>query len=196
MNRRAGFQMGLVALALTVFSGHAMAAECSTGPTAILGGPGTPVTGTVTGGLVVNGGDICVISGANVSGGVRVNPGGILVVCGSTINGGITSNGAAEFLVGPEELMCAGDHINGSVQVSNNGAGVIPMAPSIAIENSTLNGGIHLTHNAGLISVATNTIAGGLFCTNQPAPLTDEGSPSLITGAVTCEFGGDDGDGD
>jgi hypothetical protein len=190
MKTRAAFHLGLLSLALTVFSGHALAATvCNTGPAAPLG-PNPPLSGTVTGGVVVNAGDFCVIGGANVSGGVRVNPGGVLVVCASTINGGLTANGAAEIIFGAEEIDCGGDSINGVVKISNTGPGILPPpGPSIALERSTLNGGVHLSGNSGPIAVATNTIAGGLFCSKNSFDLEDEGSPNIITGAVSCTFG-------
>jgi len=190
MKTRAAFHLGLLSLALTVFSGHALAATvCNTGPAAPLG-PNPPLSGTVTGGVVVNAGDFCVIGGANVSGGVRVNPGGVLVVCASTINGGLTANGAAEIIFGAEEIDCGGDSINGVVRISNTGPGILPPpGPSIALERSTLNGGVHLSGNSGPIAVATNTIAGGLFCSKNSFDLEDEGSPNIITGAVSCKFG-------
>ncbi|HTL20520.1 MAG TPA: hypothetical protein VL220_07375 [Steroidobacteraceae bacterium] len=190
MKTRAAFHLGLLSLALTVFSGHALAATvCNTGPAAPLG-PNPPLSGTVTGGVVVNAGDFCVIGAANVSGGVRVNPGGVLVVCASTINGGLTANGAAEIIFGAEEIDCGGDSINGVVKISNTGPGILPPpGPSIALERSTLNGGVHLSGNSGPIAVATNTIAGGLFCSKNSFDLEDEGSPNIITGAVSCKFG-------
>jgi hypothetical protein len=188
--KTAAFHLGLLSLALTVFSGHALAATvCNTGPAAPLG-PNPPLSGTVTGGVVVNAGDFCVIGAANVSGGVRVNPGGVLVVCASTINGGLTANGAAEIIFGAEEIDCGGDSINGVVKISNTGPGILPPpGPSIALERSTLNGGVHLSGNSGPIAVATNTIAGGLFCSKNSFDLEDEGSPNIITGAVSCKFG-------
>ena len=189
MNRRAGFHVGLVGLvglALTGFSGHALAAtECNTGPA-----PNPPLSGTVTGGVVVNAGEFCVIGGANISGGLRVNSGGVLIVCSSTINGGFTANGAAELIFGAEEIDCGGDVINGAVKISNNGPGILPPgAPSIALERSTVNGGVHLSSNSGLIAIGANTISGGLFCSNNASDLEDEGSPNTITGAVRCKFG-------
>jgi len=189
MNRRAGFHVGLVGLvglALTGFSGHALATTvCNTGPA-----PNPPLSGTVTGGVVVNAGEFCVLGGANVSGGVRVNQGGILIVCASTINGGFTANGAAELIFGAEEIDCGGDVINGAVKISNNGPGILPPgAPSIALERSTMNGGVHLSGNSGLIAVASNTISGGLFCSNNAFDLENEGFANTVTGAVTCKFG-------
>jgi hypothetical protein len=186
---RAGIHVAMVLLALTAFSGHAHAATlCNTGPAGPLG-PNAPLSGTLTGGVVVNAGDFCVIGGANVSGGVQVNPGGILVVCASTINGGFTANGAAEIIFGAEEIGCGGDFVNGTTKISNTGPGILPPpGPSIALERSTLNGGVHLSGNAGMIAVATNTIAGGLFCSNNAFDLEDEGSPSIITGKVSCKF--------
>jgi hypothetical protein len=179
MKRLAGFLVGTVGLALAVSSGGALAAtECN----------GT-LSGTVVGGVVVNAGDFCTLAGANVSGGVQVNSGGILIVCGSVINGGFISNGAAELIFGAEEIGCAGDVINGAVQISNTGPGAFPApAPSIALERSVINGSVHLSGNRGPIAVATNTIAGALRCRNNAFDLVDEGSPNIITGAVTCNF--------
>ena len=180
MKKLAGFYLGLVGLvALTAFSAHARAATTCNGP----------LSGTVVGGVVVNSGDICFIDGANVSGGVRVNEGGVLIVCGSTINGGVIANGAGNVILGPEEIPgCGGDHINGGVKINNTGPGVIPDAPSIALENSTVNGSVHLSGNSGVMAVAANTIAGGLFCSKNLFDLVDEGMPNITTGAVRCNF--------
>ena len=178
------FLVGLAGLALTGFSGRALAAtECNTGPP-----PSAPLSGTVVGGLVVNAGDFCILGGANISGGLRVNEGGILIACASTINGGFIANGAAELIFGAEEIDCGGDVINGAVRISNTGPGALAPAPSIALERSTINGGVLLSGNLGVIAVATNMIAGALRCRNNAFDLVDEGSPNIITGAVTCEF--------
>ena len=148
------------------------------------------MSGTVVGGVVVNAGDFCVLGGANISGGVQVNTGGILIVCGSVINGGIVANGAANVLVGPEEIGCPGSVINGGVQISDTGPGAIPGgAPSIALERSTINGSVHLSGNAGPIAVASNSIAGGLFCSKNAFDLDNEGLSNVITGAIRCKFG-------
>lgn len=189
MKRRAGIHVAMVGLALTVFSGHALAAKlCNTGPAGPLG-PNPPLSGTVTGGVVVNGGDFCVIDGANVSGGVQLNPGGILVVCSSTINGGFTANGAAEIIFGAEEIGCGGDFVNGATKISNTGPGILPPpGPAVALERSTFNGGVRLSGTSGMIAVASNTIAGGLFCSNNNFDVEDEGLPNIITGQVTCKF--------
>ena len=166
-------------LAIAALSGGAMAAtECN-----------GAMSGTIVGGVVVNAGDFCVLGGANVSGGVQVTNGGILIVCASVINGSIIANGAAGILLGPEEISCPGNVINGGVEVSNTGPGVFPPpAPSISIENSVVSGAVHLSGNKGPIVVARNTIAGGLFCRNNASVLDDEGNPSVITGRVTCQF--------
>jgi len=186
MRKLAGlFPLAIVGLALTGFSGRALAAtECNT-----KGGPqngATPLSGTLVGGVVVNAGDICFLSGANISGGVRVNEGGELYVCASTINGGFIGNGAAELIFGAEELNCGGDVINGAVQISNTGPGTLPV--SVALERSTINGRVQLSGNRGPIAVATDTIAGALLCKNNAGDLLDEGSPNTITGGVTCKF--------
>jgi hypothetical protein len=186
MKRLAGFFAGMVGLALAVSSGGALAAtECN-----------GVITGTVHGGVVVNAGDFCFLGGpfggpfdgAQISGGVQVNPGGILIMCASTVNGGIVANGAANLIIGAEEIDCPGSVINGGVQISNTGPGVLSPAPSIALERSAIHGAVHLRGNLGPIAVASNTIAGGLFCANNTFDLDDEGSPSLVTGPTRCEF--------
>jgi hypothetical protein len=185
MNRLAEFLA--VGLALAVSSSAALAAtECN-----------GPLSGTVVGGVVVNAGDFCILGGANVSGGVQVNPGGILIACASTINGGIVANGAANVLIGagadeevpPTNFVCPGNVINGAVHISNTGPGFLPGPPSIALERDAINGSVHLSGNHGTIVVSTDTIAGGLFCSNNAFDLDDEGTPSVITGAIRCEFG-------
>jgi len=109
-------------LGMAVVGNGALAAtECNTGPP-----PATPLSGTLVGGVVVNAGDFCVLAGANVSGGVQVNNGGILIVCASVINGGVITNGALGILLGPEEISCPGNVINGAVTISNTGPGVFP----------------------------------------------------------------------
>jgi hypothetical protein len=190
MKRLAALHAGLVGLALTVFSGHALAAtSCNTGPAGPLNPANPAFSGTVTGGVVVHEGAFCVIEGANISGGLRVKEGAVVVVCASTINGGFTTEEASEILVGAEEIGCGGNRINGAVRISETGPGILPSpAPSIALENSAINGSVHLSENAGPIAVASNTIAGGLFCSENKFALEDEGSPSIVTGKTTCKF--------
>ena len=197
MKRLAGFLLGIVGLTLAVFSSGALAAtECNTGPP-----PNPPLSGTIVGGVVVNDGDFCVLSGAIVSGGLRVDGGGILIVCGSTINGGFVADGAAEIIFGAEEIDCDGDVINGGVRISNTGpggilppgcGGAIPCGPSIALERSVISGAVHLTGNQGPIAVAANAIYGGLFCSDNAFDLVDEDSPSVVTGPTRCEFTDED----
>lgn len=181
MSRFARLLLTIVGCAAVVVctSGAAFAAtECN-----------TTMSGAITGGVVVNAGDFCTLNQATVSGGVRISAGGILIVCGSTINGGVSANGAAEIVFGAEEINCDGDVVNGAIHISNTGPGTFPPpAPSIALERSVLNGSVHLTGNRGTISVATNTIAGGLFCSGNASDLIDEGSPSIVTGPIRCKF--------
>ena len=185
MKRLAGFLVGMVGLALAVGSHGVLAAtDCN----------GGVISGTVVGGLVVNAAATpCVLAGANISGGVRVNDGGILITCASTINGGIVANRALNVLIGAgedEPTECPGNVINGAVQISNTGLGVIPDAPSIALERNTINGAVHLTGNQGPIVVSVDTIDGGLFCSNNAFDLDDEGRTRsvLVTGAMRCKF--------
>ena len=186
-----GFLFGIVGLTVTVCSDGALAAtECNTGPP--IPGLVTPLSGKITGGVVVNAGDVCWISGANISGGVQVTSGGVLFACGSTINGGVVSDGAATVIIGAEEVeTCTGDVINGGVRISNTGPSEEGGPPSAAVENSAINGAVHLTGNQGAIAVGGNTIKGGLFCSNNATDLDDEGNPSVVTGPIRCEFGED-----
>jgi hypothetical protein len=155
------------------------------------------LSGSVTGGVVVNAGDPCLLMGANVSGGVKVNNGGVLIACGSTINGGLVANGAANLLIGAgadEELppvffICPGNVIHGGVEISDTGPGVLSPAPSIALERDSISGAVHLTGNRGVIVISADIITGGLFCENNTFDPDDEGTPSIITGAIHCHFG-------
>ena len=174
------FLVKAAGLSLAVFgTGGAMAAtECN----------GT-LSATVTSGVVVNAGDICTLAGANVYGGVRVNEGGILIVCGSIIYGGVKTDIAGNILIGPEEIPgCTGATIYGGVRISNTGTGVIPGPPSISVENSIIDGGLHLIGNSGRMGIANNNINGGLFCKDNKLNPFDEGKPSFVTGPTTCQF--------
>lgn len=188
MKRLFGGFVGIVGLVLAIYSDGALAAtECNTGPP--FDPSATPLSGKITGGVVVNGGDVCWLSGANISGGVNVNSGGLLFACGSTINGGLVSDGAVVVIVGAEEIACDGGVINGGVRISNTGPSQEGGPPSVALENSAIQGAVHLTGNQGAIAVAFNTIKGGLFCSNNKFNLDDEGGPSVVTGPVRCKFG-------
>src|SRR5574340_1282765 len=158
MKRALGLLVGMLGLVLAASSNGAFAAtECN-----------GALSGNVAGGVVVNTNDFCMLDRANVSGGVTVNAGGILIACRSVINGGIVANGAAGLLIGPEEIGCDGDFINGGVEISNVGPSVFPPpAPSIAVENSVIKGSVRLSGNQGMIAVAFNTISGGLSCSNN-----------------------------
>jgi len=176
---------GLVLAALS--SGAMAATECN----------GPPLSGTIPDGVVVNDGDFCVLVEATVYDRVQVNAGGILITCGSTIYGGLVANGAANLIIGagadeegpPVGFVCPGNNIRGGVQISNTGPGVLAPAPSIAIERDIIAGGVHLSNNAGPVVVSTDVINGGLFCKNNASALEDEGTPSVVVGRTTCEFG-------
>ena len=186
MNKLAGFFVGLVGLALAVSSNGALAAtECN-----------GVISGTIVDGVVVNAGDFCLLGGAHISGGVRVNQGGILIACASTIEGGIVANGAANLLIGagkdeegpPVNTFCPGNVINGAVRINNTGTGLIAPAPSIAVERSTLNGGLSLIGNQGQMAIAGNRISGHLFCSGNLFKADDEGMKNIVSGQVSCTF--------
>jgi hypothetical protein len=175
-----GIKQMLVSLAAVVWlfaSGTAHAATVCSGV----------MTGAIPDGVVVNGG-FCSLQGANVAGGLRVTGGSFVLVCGSTINGGFTSDGAGELIIGAEEAGCDGNVFNGAVRISNTGTGLVANAPSIALERSTINGGITLTGNQGPIAVAGNRISGRLFCSNNLFSLEDEGMKNVVSGQVICTF--------
>lgn len=175
-------------LLLAALSSAAMAAtECN----------GPPLSDTIADGVVVNDGDFCLLIEATVYDSVQVNPGGILITCGSTIYGGLVADGAANLIIGagadeevpPVNFVCPGNQIRGGVQISNTGPGVLAPAPSISIERDIVAGGVHLSNNAGPVVVSADVINGGLFCTNNAFGLEDEGTPSVVIGRTTCEFG-------
>ena len=183
MKRLMALLVGIVGLGLAVSGATALAAtECN----------GAPLSGTIAGGVVVNANDFCILDAATVYGGVQVNPGGILLACGSTIYGGGVSNGAVNVLLGAgedEPADCLGNVIGGGVFISNTAEnGAVPGAPSIAVERDIVGGGVHLTGNHGRVVVAASVVNGGLSCKNN-SDLDDEGTPNVIAGRITCEFG-------
>ena len=145
------------------------------------------MTGTITGGVVVRGG-FCQLQGANVAGGVRVTGGAFVIVCASTINGGFAADSAGELIFGAEEIGCEGNVINGAVRINNTGAGLVAPAPSIAVERSTLNGGLSLIGNQGQMAIAGNRISGHLFCSGNLFKAEDEGMKNIVSGQVSCTF--------
>jgi len=84
---------------------------------------------------------------------------------------GSSRTGAANLIIGagadeevpPVNFVCPGNVINGAVQISNTGPGVLSPAPSIAIERNAISGAVRLTGNQGPIVVSSDTIVGGLF---------------------------------
>ncbi len=149
-----------------------------------------PLSGTVVGGVVVNAGDFCVLGGANVSGGVQVNDGGILIVCGSTINGGFIANGAAGLIFGAEEIDCAGDVINGAVQISNTGPVLFrrprPPLRSNAVPSTAACISAAIAARSLLRATGSPVVC---FAANNAFDLDNEGLSNVITGAIRCKFG-------
>lgn len=143
------------------------------------------MTGTIPDGVVVRGG-FCRLQGANVAGGVRVTGGAFVVVCASTINGGFAADGAGELIFGAEEIGCDGNVFNGAVRINNTGPGLAAPAPSIALERSTINGGVSLIGNHGQLAVAGNRISGHLFCSGNVFSAGDEGMKNIVSGQNSC----------
>jgi hypothetical protein len=178
MNRIKRLFLGLTA-ALWLLAGNS--AHAATACSGVL-------SGAVPDGVVVNGG-FCRLQGANVAGGVRVTGGAFVIVCASTINGGFAADGAGELIFGAEEIGCDGNVFNGAVRINNTGTGLVaPPAPSIAVERSTINGGVSLIGNQGLIAVAGNRISGHLFCSGNLFNPDDEGMKNSVSGQVSCTF--------
>ena len=177
MNRIKNLLLSSAALVCFFASGGAHAATQCSGV----------MTGAIPDGVVVNGG-FCRLQGANVAGGLRVTGGSFVVICGSTISGGFTSEGAGELLIGAEEIGCDGNVFNGAVRIDNTGTGLVAPAPSIALERSTINGGVFLTANLGQISLAGNRISGRLFCGNNAFNLNTEDMQNIVSGQVMCTF--------
>ena len=177
MNRTTQLLVRLMAVLWLLGSGSAHAATQCSGV----------MSGTIPDGVVVSSG-FCRLQGATVAGGVRVSGGAFLVVCASTINGGLVSDGAGELIFGAEEIGCDGDVINGAVRINNTGTGLAAPAPSIALERSTLNGGVSLIGNQGLMSVAGNRISGNLFCSGNVFNPDNEGMKNVVSGQISCPF--------
>ena len=176
---------GAAMMIVASFSTGALAAtECS----------GTK-TGAISGGLVVHAGDTCFVDGANVSGGIHMD-GGTLRVCGSTISGGIQADippanrssswviigQNAEQIDTPDETPCAGNTINGGVDLQHVQGAVGCCGEGVQIEISTINGGVELKHNSPC-ELEDNMINGGCHASDNEDVYND-GFPNLIHGGA------------
>jgi hypothetical protein len=126
------------------------------------------------------------LQGANVSGGVRVTGGAFVLVCASTINGGFAADGAGQLIFGAEEAVATATSSTGQ-SASTTRDRLIAPAPSIAVERSTLNGGLSLIGNQGQMAIAGNRIS-ATSSAAEPLQGGDEGMKNIVSGQVSCTF--------
>jgi hypothetical protein len=129
------------------------------------------ISGSISGGLVVNNGDVCDLEDATISGGVHMS-GGRLQACSSTISGGFIATGGNCVILGKmteeDSIPCGGDTINGGVNLTNV-SGASCGIENVEIQFSHITGGVQLKNNGveGDVELEGNTISGGLHCSGN-----------------------------
>jgi uncharacterized repeat protein (TIGR01451 family) len=164
----------------------------SSGSRALSGGTWCVSGANVAGSLSVAAGTNVVITNSTIGGSVNAsNPAGFSL-CNSTV-GSLSVNGSSGFvLVGdPGDDLCPGNTINGTVSLSNNGAGV-------EVSHDRIAGSLVLSGNAGggpfaddvSPEVEANTVGGSLSCSsNAPAPTNDH-QPNAVSGSRSGQCSG------
>ncbi|MGQ4268994.1 M64 family metallopeptidase [Nocardiopsis changdeensis] len=141
------------------------------------------VTGTVTGGLRVEEGVVC-LDGADVRGRVTVASGASLVVSGGTLRGGLASSGA-------HTVRLTGTEVRGSVSVTRT-------SNEVAVLGSVLTGSVSLTGNTQVPSdtwtggaegygpvLAGNEVRGSLSCSGNTPAVGDFGADNTVAGSAS-----------
>jgi len=159
------------------------------------------VSGVITSGLVVHGGDNCDVENAIVAGGIRMD-GGTLRVCNSAVSGGVVVSISSIWVydensswvnIGNDELDCAGNSLSGGVRVSGVD-GYIPGEPnesqptsSVEFENNQIAGGLVVTNNR-FVEIEANFVSPSCFASNNGGVSSFEGShPNIYAGSnVGC----------
>ena len=156
----------------------------------------TPITGSVTGDVLVGRGGVGCLINAKVSGSVTVQRGGdlsidhstingpvtaiaatSLTVCGSTLGAGLHASATTGFVrVGSGDAPgCAVNHIDGDVSLINNRGG-FELGGDIVTGNASVNGntGSPNAFDDSVPEVEHNRVSGTLACArNTPAPSDD-----------------------
>ncbi len=153
------------------------------------------VNTTLSGGVVVNSGDVCTLDSVTVNGGLTVDGGSLSVtdstihggwsitgdvdaltfMCGNNIDGGLTVEGVTTgttLAFGETNASCAGGTINGEVSITDNDA-------FVEIDGYHINGALTITGNTGGELEGTS-VKGPATC--QPGISNDEGGSNSFTG--------------
>ncbi|MET9780650.1 M64 family metallopeptidase [Nocardiopsis alba] len=146
------------------------------------------VTGTITGGLRVDEGVVC-LDGADVRGGITVAEGASLLVDGGSVRGGIDAAGA-------HTVRLFGAEVRGSVSIADT-------TSEVTILGSTLAGSVSLTGNTQVPAstwtgpeegygpvLAGNRLNGALACSNNSGSATDFGATNDVKGSVSGQCSG------
>ncbi|MFL1380481.1 M64 family metallopeptidase [Nocardiopsis protaetiae] len=146
------------------------------------------VTGTVTGGLRVGEGVVC-LDGADVRGRVTVSSGASLVVSGGALRGGLSSSGA-------HTVRLTGTEVHGSVSI-------VRTSNEVSVLGSVLTGSVALTGNTQVPAdtwtggaqgygpvLAGNEVRGSLSCSGNTPAVGDFGAANTVTGAASGRCAG------
>ncbi|HEX6394072.1 MAG TPA: hypothetical protein VFZ97_11565 [Acidimicrobiales bacterium] len=162
------------------------------------------ISGTRSGSLTINSGQLVLITG-HVTSSVTVNSGGGLEVYGGSISGAVSSNGAVVFILcnatlgsslsvngstgfvfigGGMGTGCAPSSVGGTTTLSKNTDGV-------EIANTSVNGSLTVSNNTGPTSsnsglpaepeVAGDSIAGSLSCDKNQPGVTNANQPNTAS---------------
>ena len=155
-----------------------------------------PLTGTITGNVVIGSGSAGCLMGAKVSGSVTVQPGGDLSIDNSAIAGSVTAQGASSVTICASKVGagvsvaatrgfvrvgsgdapgCNVNRITGDVTVKNNRGG-FEIGGDIVTGSITVRGntGSSPAYDDTVPEVESNHVSANLVCTaNTPAPIDD-----------------------
>ncbi|MEU6573253.1 Ig-like domain-containing protein [Streptomyces sp. NPDC046805] len=125
------------------------------------------------------------ISNSTIGGSVQSLNGTLFGLCGSRLAGEVHVIGATGFVVigDPGDDHCSGNHITGSVHLTNNRAGaevvVNVIGGALQVIGTTGAGPFPVDSSVGIVG---NTIQGTLFCSGNVPPPTNRGVPNTVTG--------------
>jgi len=163
--------------------------------------------------VLVAGGRTCNLpppTNAQVAGSATVQPGGALVMTNGLVTGGVQSTGAAgvricgsrirgaagggpalsvansygSVVVGDGTPACARNDLLGAVSFDAN--------QSVELDTNRVSGSVSVTRTAGGIPsavLAANQISGGLACSDNTPPPTNDGRPNTVIGARSGQCG-------
>jgi Big-like domain-containing protein len=138
--------------------------------------PGSTVSGTISGNVIVPAGGSVLIKNASVSGSVIVQAGGAVDIENSTVTGSVSASS-------PAALRMCGTTVSGSTGVSNaTGLVVIGDTGKNACAVNTIAGGLTLTNNHGGVVAKGNHVRGTVSASGNTGPGAFPGDGTDISG--------------